>query len=85
MLTKWEHKELQKEQRIREKKLKEELVELKKPSKYSNVGASRYEMGSERAREIENMLLNTNLQMLERAEDLTRFMELKGRIHRLRK
>ena len=39
--------------------------------------------GSERAREIENMLLNTNLQMLERAEDLTRFMELKGRIHRL--
>jgi hypothetical protein len=39
--------------------------------------------GSERAREIENMLLNTNLQMLERADDLTRFLELKGRIHRL--
>ena len=44
MLTKWEHKELAKEQKIRERKLKEELVELKKPSKYSNVGASRYEM-----------------------------------------
>lgn len=39
--------------------------------------------GSERAREIENMLLNTNLQMLERAEDLNRFLELKNRIHRL--
>ena len=83
MMTKWEKRELQREQRVREKKLKEELLTLKEPSKYSNVGASRYEMGSERAREIENMLLTTNLEMLERTEDLTRFMELKGRIHRL--
>lgn len=82
-MTKWEHRELKKEQRLREKKLKEELLSLKEPSKYSNVGASRYEMGSERAREIEDMLLNTNLEMLERAEDLNRFLELKGRIHRL--
>ncbi len=83
MLTKWEARELKREQKVREKKLKEELEQLKEPSKYSNVGASRYEMGSERAREIENMLLNTNLEMLERAEDLNRFLELKGRIHKL--
>lgn len=44
MLSKWEHKELQREQKIREKKLTEELNKLKEPSKYSNVGASKYEM-----------------------------------------
>jgi len=83
MLTKWEHKELLKEQRIREKKLKEELQQLKEPSPYSNAGASRYEMGSERARQLEEMLNTTNIQMLERATDLTRFEELRKRIHRL--
>ena len=82
-MSKWEYRELKREQKIREKKLKEELIELKQPSRYSNVGASRYEMGSERAREIENMLLTTNLQMLERTEDLSRFLELKSRIHKL--
>ena len=44
MLTKWEARELKREQKVREKKLKEELLTLKEPSKYSNVGASRYEM-----------------------------------------
>ena len=83
MLTKWEARELKREQKVREKKLTEELNKLKEPSKYSNVGASRYEMGSERAREIEHMLTQTNLEMLERAEDLNRFLELKGRIHKL--
>lgn len=83
MLTKWEAKELKREQKVREKKLNQELNKLKEPSKYSNVGASRYDMGSQRAREIEHMLTQTNLEMLERAEDLNRFLELKGRIHRL--
>lgn len=44
MLSKWEYKELKREQRVREKKLKEELLTLKEPSKYSNVGASKYDM-----------------------------------------
>ena len=83
MLTKWEARELKREQKVREKKLTQELNKLKEPSKYSNVGASRYEMGSERAREIEHMLTQTNLEMLERAEDLNRFLELKNRIHKL--
>lgn len=39
--------------------------------------------GSVRAREIETMLMRTNIEMLERTKDLTRFMELRGRIHRL--
>lgn len=83
MISKWEYRELKREQRVREKKLNEELLTLKEPSKYSNVGASKWEMGSERAREIENMLLTTNLQMLERTEDLSRFLQLKSRIHKL--
>lgn len=83
MMTKWEHRELLKEQRLREKKIKEELLELKEPSKYSNVGASKYEMGSSRARALETMLSDTNISMLERTSDLSRFEELRKRIHRL--
>lgn len=83
MITKWERKELQREQRIRERKLKKELELLKEPSPYSNTGLSRADMGSERAREIEYMLSQTNIGMLERTTDLTRFMELRSRIHRL--
>lgn len=83
MMTKWEHRELLKEQKLREKKIKEELLELKEPSPYSNVGASRYEMGSTRARALESMLEDTNISMLERTKDLSRFEELRKRIHRL--
>lgn len=83
MISQWEKEQLYKEQKIRERKLRRELKQLNEPSKYSNVGASKVQMGSPRATEIEDMLSNSNIEMLEKADTITRFEELRERIHRL--
>lgn len=81
-ITKWERAELGKMQAKRTRELKRELKDIK-TTPITKEGFTRYQMGSERGRSIEKMLKTKNIEMLEKARDITRFQELRERIRRL--